>query len=98
MRRIIRLVDEYDFDDPDDKKLLLERIDSAVPSMGNDAAHSKGQTKLESDPISPSEGFEAASEKQIKYLRGLGYKGSVEDLSKKDASDKIKELQEEASG
>ena len=56
MRRVVRLVDEYDFDDPEDKKLLFDRINSAVPSMGTDASQQSvvGQAKLGSDPSSPS--------------------------------------------
>lgn len=62
----------------EEKKRLITR-------MSRELENSEGQSKLNTDDNKITPG-------QVKYLRGLGYKGDPLKLSKLEASEKIKEL------
>jgi len=78
--------------DPFDRKEreLVSRfwgfIDNEL-SVLNNAGDMDGQSTLGGD--------DKPTEKQVRYLRGLGFKGSIDGWNWKQVSDKIKELKGE---
>lgn len=73
------MIRELDFENPEDRKILMHEMDKNIPSMNTT------QTNLADE--------EMATPGQIKFLRGLRYDGDPAKLTKRQASEKIKELQ-----
>ena len=76
---LVEVFVKFDTGSPEEKKKLLELIDKTV--------RTQGQQSLDTEEGSITPG-------QKKYLKGLGFKGDLDSLSKQEASEKIKELKE----
>jgi len=84
MRRCIKVMEEYDLSDPEDKKRLLDLIDKFVPSnTSNTSSSGGGQKRL-------TNSFEPASPKQKELMTKLGIKWD-ENTSKAEATRLISE-------